>query len=188
MYWTHSPIFAPSQATGLKRFREQQDVDGGGAPETNIKKPASKKLKSKASPPGDEDMDDETSFKGYSLRELPKSAWPQPGKNNGKHGYTIKASNGAVTCILLVQSYDICPNIHKYRNYDGDSRTPRTCLPHPGNEAIEVLLKSRAFVVKRFGGGVREGDAAAKGQYTWAKHGGVFKCWAACKKVARWVW
>ena len=87
-------------------------MDGGGAPETHMKKPASKKAKSKASPKGDGDGDYETSFKGYSLLDIPHAAWPQPGKNNGQHGYTLKASNGAVTCSLLVQSCDICPNIH----------------------------------------------------------------------------
>ena len=56
-------------------------------------------------------------------------------------------------------------------------------MPRPGNKAIEVLLKARAFVVKRLGGQEQDGDAAAKGQYTWAKHGGAFKCWEVCKEI-----
>lgn len=74
-----------------------------------MKKPASKKTKTKASPKVEDRDGDGTSFKGYSLLELPRSAWPQPGKNNGQHGYTLKATNGAVICILLVQSCYICP-------------------------------------------------------------------------------
>jgi hypothetical protein len=40
-------------------------------------------------------------------------------------------------------------------------------------QAIEVLLKCRAFVVKR-----SAADQGVKGQITWAKVGGVEKAWA----------
>ena len=40
-------------------------------------------------------------------------------------------------------------------------------------QAIEVLLKCRAFVVKR-----SATDQGVKGQITWAKVGGVEKAWA----------
>lgn len=57
-----------------------------------MKKPASKKTKTKASPKVEDRDGDGTSFKGYSLLELPRSAWPQPGKNNGQHGYTPESN------------------------------------------------------------------------------------------------
>ena len=65
--------------------------------------------------------------------------------------------------------------------------TTLTCLPHLWTEAIEVLLKAKAFVVKRVGGGSEEEDHSdVKGQYTWSKHGGVSNCWDVVRKAARW--
>ena len=81
-----------SEANGIKRARQQDS----GAPEIpDTDKPKSKKPKSKAMPSMPVD-----SFKGYSLCDLPKESWPQPGKNNGQHGYTLRSSNGGVTRTL----------------------------------------------------------------------------------------
>eukprot|EP00435_Cladocopium_sp_Y103_P048623 s2953_g14.t1 len=55
--------------------------------------------------------------------------------------------------------------------------------------AIEVLLKQRAFVVKRLGGEECEGDGAAKGQYTWSKHWGGFQMLGSIQEscsLAKW--
>ena len=64
--------------------------------------------------------------------------------------------------------------------------TTLTCLPHLRTQAIEVLLKSKAFVLKRVGGDSEEDHAGVKGQYTWSKYGDVINCWDVVRKAARW--
>lgn len=173
--------FVCSEANGIKRARQQE---ANGAPEIpDTDKPKSKKPKSKATPSGSKDG--EASFKGYSLCDLPQESWPQPGKNNGQHGYTLRSSNGGVTRTLpgkVFHKIYIPQTIHYLGGF-----TTLTCLPHLWAEAIEVLLKSKAFVVKRVGGGSKEEDhAGVKGQYTWSKHGGVSQCWDVVRKAACW--
>ena len=48
-------------------------------------------------------------------------------------------------------------------------------------EAVEVLLRQEAFVVKRGGGG-----AGSKGQISWKKHPTVAQAWDAAKQKANW--
>lgn len=58
---------------------------------------------------------------------------------------------------------------------------------HP--EAIEVLLRNRCYVVKRFGtddGYGNAGDSLKGRQITWAKHGGAVVAWEKAKTDANW--
>lgn len=174
-----------------------------------------------------------TEFRGYNLAELglPRSARPRAGfPYAGKHGYTLKAPNGAVT-----RSKPIKPHIkpHDWILMDSfiditSSKTPIICrcdlnlclsyeiseanpiklflLYGPGQfsffpacssqrpaKAIEVLLKTRAFVVKRLASSVpTDGKAASSsdsvgyapnqqqrlGQITWGKFGGASNAWS----------
>ena len=52
------------------------------------------------------------------------------------------------------------------------------------SEAIEVLVFSRAFVVKKFGRGAVEKTSLKTGQVTWAKHGGPGPAWELAKQRA----
>lgn len=59
----------------------------------------------------------------------------------------------------------------------------------PSPEAIEILLRNRAYVVKRVGteDGAGSGDRSLKGkQYTWSKHGGPMEAWDKAVEAAGW--
>ncbi|CAJ1360058.1 unnamed protein product [Effrenium voratum] len=79
-------------------------------------------------------------------------------------------------------------------------RVPKDALPVEGrtyhgrhgytvfsnnNAAIEVLLKCRAFVVKRVGQGSASADCR-KGQLTWSKFDSVAEAWGAAKARGNW--
>ena len=56
------------------------------------------------------------------------------------------------------------------------------------SEAIECLLKQRAFVVKKIG--MHDGSDEAmkgKGQYSWSKYQGPHEAWKAAKQAAFWA-
>eukprot|EP00435_Cladocopium_sp_Y103_P029053 s1416_g7.t1 len=56
------------------------------------------------------------------------------------------------------------------------------------SEAIEVLLRARAFVIKRVASedGSSSGSSAAYRQFTWSKHGGPTNSWNVAKEAAGW--
>ena len=95
-FWIYHSNPACSEATGIKRARREEAHGAPENPDTDNPKP--KKPKAKSTP--SEGKGGEAFFKGYSLGDLPKEAWPQPGKNNGQHGYTLRSSNGGVTRTL----------------------------------------------------------------------------------------
>ena len=51
-------------------------------------------------------------------------------------------------------------------------------------KAIEVLLKVKAFVVKKHCDGVEGRKAHGPAQITWCRHGGVGPAWAVAKEQA----
>ncbi len=56
-------------------------------------------------------------------------------------------------------------------------------------EAIEVLLRNQAYVLKRIGPeqGAEGGKVSLKNrQWTWSKHGGPVRAWEAIKEAAHW--
>lgn len=59
-------------------------------------------------------------------------------------------------------------------------------LRSPQGGAIEVLLKQRAYVVKRLDDSVASGpdDKSGLGQVTWSKYGGASKAWAVAASRA----
>lgn len=56
------------------------------------------------------------------------------------------------------------------------------------SEAIEVLMRSKAYVVKRLGSEDMKGVTcpAKGGQFTWKKHGGAVEAWQKATSAARW--
>lgn len=64
-----------------------------------------------AQPPVDVEIPD--TFRGYSLAEIPTTAWPQQGPNKGLHSYTVKAPNGAAIWIHYVKQFSIF--VHFYQ-------------------------------------------------------------------------
>lgn len=59
-------------------------------------------------------------------------------------------------------------------------------------KALEVLLSSKAFVIKKVGnisGGepADEGTATTTRQITWSKHGGPAKAWQIAKRVSNFI-
>ena len=52
-------------------------------------------------------------------------------------------------------------------------------------KAVEVLLKSRAYVVKRLGTSGSSSNGKT-GQVTWSKFGGAGPAWVQAKKLALW--
>ena len=83
-------VLPTCQAKGLKRAREPKGaVD---PPAKKGKKPAKSSTASAASGAS---VGQDGEFKGYSLKEIPREAWPQAVKNAGAHGYTLRASNNA---------------------------------------------------------------------------------------------
>ena len=86
-------VLPTCQAKGLKRARAPKGaVD---PPAQKGKKPEGPAKSSTASAASGASVGQDGVFKGYSLKEIPKEAWPQPVKNGGAHGYTLRASNNA---------------------------------------------------------------------------------------------
>ena len=161
-----------AQAAGVKRARESKPKVGS--------EPVPKK-KAKAKPSTSAGL----TFKGYSIDEIPKEAHPQASKmNTGKHGYTVTASNNAATCFRFHNGFFSMFCFVKHV-----SNLKIWMYPNlgPVSKAIEVLLKNRAFCVKRIGNNAGEGfDHKKKGQYTWNVHGGIDKTWEIAKQAAFW--
>ena len=87
------------QAKGLKRAREPKGaVD---PPAKKGKKPSGSAKSSTASAAPGASVGHDGVFKGYSLKEIPKEAWPQGVKNGGAHGYTLRAANNAALRLRL---------------------------------------------------------------------------------------
>ena len=176
----------------MKRAREPAD---GDKPPKKPKTKAPSKPSSTRAESGDSEWAADK-FKGYSLHEIPREAWPQPAKMNaGQHGYTVSASNGAVLWSLNHNMLMLSENskkdaklaellqisywcVHKSRPLCSRSRCP-------ASKAIECLLKNKAFVVKKLGGDGPD-NPKARGQYTWSKQGGASATWEVAKKAARW--
>ena len=57
--------------------------------------------------------------------------------------------------------------------------TPQAC------KAVEVLMRQRAFVVKKIGSGAASANAG-RGQITWSKFNSPAEAWAAAKEKANW--
>lgn len=91
--------FTSLKANGLKRSRQtaepHSDVVGSGTcgKKSKGENPKSASAAKPSTGPGEHASGD---FKGYSLHEVPREAWPQNRLNKGKHGYTLHAANGAV--------------------------------------------------------------------------------------------
>lgn len=65
------------------------------------------------------------------------------------------------------------------------------CPIAPPLQAIEVLLKNKAFVVKRIGAPANgeentDSEGGRTGQITWAKSGGCEASWVKAKTIAKW--
>ena len=89
-----------AKANGMKRKRAALADDGSGNPKKQLK---GGDLPPESSTPGS----NKNQFKGYDLLQVPKEAWPQQKENKGKHGYTLTAANGAVTCSHEVNMHAI---------------------------------------------------------------------------------
>lgn len=89
-----------AKANGMKRKRAGLADDGSGNPKKQLK---GGDLPPESSTPGS----NKNQFKGYDLLQVPKEAWPQQKENKGKHGYTLTAANGAVTCSHEVNMHAI---------------------------------------------------------------------------------
>ncbi|CAK8988089.1 30S ribosomal protein S6 [Durusdinium trenchii] len=57
-------------------------------------------------------------------------------------------------------------------------------LRHRSGAAIEVLLKQRAYVVKRLSSDLPADANAGKGQVTWSKYGGPVLAWQEATRRA----
>ena len=89
-----------------------------------------------------------TAFRGYDLGALgiPEPARPRVNGNHmGRRGHTLRATSGAVTRCNLV----CCCNENMLKINCRYMLDHQLFLVHQPAQAIEVLLKSRAYVVKR---------------------------------------
>ena len=172
--------FVRREAKGVKRARPDGGAAHADAAPSQAKKDKKDKIKaeSKVDSPLSDGAQDE--FKGYKLKEVPTEAWPQPGPNKGAHGYTIKASNNAVIWLSHFSFFELKnPTLYRFLK-----KNCNFCSQKCGSEAIEVLLRTKAYVVKRGGGDQKLEDGAR--QWTWSKHGGAVKAWALAKEAANW--
>lgn len=82
------------KAKGLKR-KGDNDAPEGSKSAKSAKAMDSSKSSSRPAPASNQNQDGE--FKGYSLCDIPREAWPQDKPNKGMHGYTVTHPNGAAT-------------------------------------------------------------------------------------------
>lgn len=120
-------------------------------------------------------------FKSYDVRALgvPREAWPIADKTyTGMHGYTLVSPNNAAPCF----NEPIGPGVYLPCR---QKKTILRCIASHVVEAVEVLVRNAAYVVKRIGGGDEGAPKdCCRGQLNWKKFGGPGPAWEVAKKKA----